>query len=292
MCIDNQDSECGPGKQLVTFNANTPDVTITNAVVTDGTNEQINIDGANCLPLNVRSFGITTNMSKNAKTDAEVTLTLWFESYMFQCAVNPVALATSYRCDNSDSNSTRFDVIGPQCSETETKILIDNSASDDAVMIDSITITTMNGAAYEIRGVCVNHTTQQKSDFYNKSNGGVCVDGFDHFITICVDNQMSGAKSCGPGKQLIVLNEHQPVGVVNNATWTDGSDVSIQPWSCDPTNSPSAAPTRSPSISPSTPPSGAPSTAPSSDPSVAPSSAPSSATSSPSAAPTTSPSHT
>eukprot|EP01083_Nonionella_stella_P225574 801817_1 len=292
MCVDNEMNDCEPGKQVVRFNANTPDVNITNAVVADGTNETMNIDQI-CYPMRVRSLGIKTSANGTAQTNGYVTITLWFESYMFQCTVKPRVENTEYGCDmDFGSYSARINVLGPQCGE-QSKILVYNSWDGNAVMIDDITITTMSGV-YQISGVCVNSTTQGKSNFYTEFviNDSVCADGFDHFTQICVDHQMSGGSSCGPGKQLIVFNENQP-GVVNDAIWMNGTAVSVQSWSCDPTNSPSSpstAPTRIPSIAPTMSPS-THSTAPTRIPPIAPTRIPSTApTRIPSIAPTMSPS--
>eukprot|EP01083_Nonionella_stella_P277045 941860_1 len=89
-------------------------------------------------------------------------------------------------------------------------------------------------------------------------------------IWMCVDPQ-TGKMGCRPVKQIFYFDTTRPNQSINDAAWSDGTNVVPEIVTCDPTENPTMSPSNNPSISPSN----NPTISPSNDPTISPSDDPS-----------------
>eukprot|EP01084_Bolivina_argentea_P209000 356116_1 len=166
----------------------------------------------------VNSIGFRTSTDGVSPTGGTVILTVFYYFGIYQCRVNPTAVNQEYSCPQET-----ITLIGIDCNSVAPQMLVDNSATPDGVVIDTIYFESIYPTLYSSSNFCYNQqlATGQWIDGFAKI--GVCNNpGYDKYRVMCIDNEAaaSGSHSCGPGKQLIKFESA-------DAYIDDGTNVSI-----------------------------------------------------------------
>merc|ERR1719361_1645998 len=97
----------------------------------------------------LQSFGITVQSHNGTTTNETVTMTLWFNSKIYECDIKPGV----YEC-----NATSWNVIGEQCFnddiEPEFKVLF-NNRDQYPLVIDNVFVNETNGIQYKMDKFCL-----------------------------------------------------------------------------------------------------------------------------------------
>lgn len=191
--------------------------------------------------------------------------------------------------------------IGEVCDE-EYKIMVDNSDSFDAVMINSIGLWTADRHAYyHIAGWCINNSVTEGfmnlPQWERTGTENNCSDrnSYRNFWTICSDNQADG---CLFGKMMLYFDPKMQNITRYDSMLETAWDVVVENTTCSPTSNPTIHPTgiptqlpsSTPTTNPSYFPSANPSNIPTADPTPIPSYSPSEVPSEPSLSPSSEPS--
>eukprot|EP01083_Nonionella_stella_P065639 172168_1 len=185
------------------------------------------------------SFGYTigTGGTSSGVSLSLHTLTVWFNQNVYQCAVTPSTLSTTYECDASSS------LLGcDTTSETRgAKILFENPSGDASHTLGNgfvFITTTGDGTAdvtYRIGGLCIIDSAvttpiiglAMRNDFMDGQDN-LCEDGYTHFSEFCIDNDVAAStKSCAPDRQVLHFDLTQPNVTIDNSLWEDGTSVTI-----------------------------------------------------------------
>eukprot|EP01084_Bolivina_argentea_P209001 356117_1 len=165
----------------------------------------------------VNSIGFRTSTDGVSVTSGTVILTLFYSGAIYQCRVKPTSVNQEYSCTQET-----ITLIGIDCNSVAPQMLVDNSATGDAVVIDRIHFEAIDSTLYEASIFCYNQqlATGEWIDDTAKI-AGVCNNaGYDKYRAMCVDIQTSASGSCAPGKQLIKIESAE-------AYIDDGTNVSI-----------------------------------------------------------------
>eukprot|EP00484_Ammonia_sp_Unknown_P001245 CAMPEP_0197024304 /NCGR_PEP_ID=MMETSP1384-20130603/4878_1 /TAXON_ID=29189 /ORGANISM="Ammonia sp." /LENGTH=379 /DNA_ID=CAMNT_0042452667 /DNA_START=129 /DNA_END=1265 /DNA_ORIENTATION=+ len=177
-------------------------------------------------PEKVTRIGVVSAGLSGGASAASTTLTLWYDSTVYQCVVTVAALNTEYACDSSS-----IVVLGDDCSSTDTKMLFDQN-SNDAVIFDSVFFETADGSTYTVDGFCmaatetalVGEVSTGYQNTYGSPTAEACTtaNGETGHIwqSICVD-----LDDCLPYKQVLYFDTAQPNVAITDAQWDSGMDI-------------------------------------------------------------------
>eukprot|EP01084_Bolivina_argentea_P140754 247394_1 len=131
----------------------------------------------------VKSIGFATSTNGVSATNGNVILTLFYDQAIYRCSIDGPGIGQDYSC-----NSEEIIFIGMNCDSINTQMLIDNSATHDGVVIDSVYFETTDNILHTADDFCYNQNlaTGQWID-YNimLSNGGCSVTGYDRYSGLC-----------------------------------------------------------------------------------------------------------
>eukprot|EP01083_Nonionella_stella_P091795 256707_1 len=203
ICIDNQNHDCAPERQVVYFDSNRTNIAITNALWRDGTDIDIAESISSCEP--EPDIGRLIVYNADVTSTSRVTVTVWYKRFMYQCWIYPESSHTMYGCDASTFTITSY------CTSqsNQTKILIE-STSSDPVAFSQIWIEAKNGTTYEINGICIQNTSASSTE---------CGDGYSHLDTVSI--------AAEPSRQMIYFDTNQSHANISNALWSDATNLSL-----------------------------------------------------------------
>eukprot|EP01084_Bolivina_argentea_P192728 330785_1 len=172
--------------------------------------------------LGISSYELKLDDNVWSNSSAQITITLWWKSNIYQCFLLPNGIAgTVYSCD---ANAT---FVGNQCDSNPytSKILIQNKFSSDAVEFGSIKIITENGTYYNIESFCgdENNLGTSYNDYFLVSNNNVQCNGLSQYNAICINKNNDG--DCNPSDLLINFDVHvnESNVTIHGALIEDGS---------------------------------------------------------------------
>eukprot|EP01083_Nonionella_stella_P184539 670367_1 len=189
-----------------------------------------------------------------------VEITLWFNLTIYQYSFEPTDSTYS-------ANASTFTILGSSnCHEDhnvthEAKLMIElkhktGADINDAVIIDSIVFRTST-TWYGISGRCVDDALLETQTFfyYDQYSDYImdelnCNSGKSN-IWMCIDSQMDKEMGCSPVKQIFYFDTTRPNQSINDAAWSDGTNVVPEIVTCDPTENPTMSPSDDPSEIPS-----------------------------------------
>ena len=184
--------------------------------------------------LTLDEFGFKTHTISYAGTSGTVKLYLWFDNKIYSCSFNPTSADTEYSC-----NDNSWTDLGYRCNnDNDYKILIDNSASADGVVIDKLFIKLLDGTYYGIDQFCIADASVTGPQYdYPSWNAGdynsncPSTTNSDHLYVkiLCIDNE---ASDCGPGKVMMEFDINSPNQYISNALFIDGTDINVPPQTC------------------------------------------------------------
>eukprot|EP01083_Nonionella_stella_P298301 1012671_1 len=159
----------------------------------------------------VIEFGFKTGNHSWHRTPHMVTLTLWSESTIYQVSTTAGQSGqTSTWFNFSIHQDPYFHVLGRHCSNiTQTKMMIELD-NPDAVCIDQVKIVTQSGVWYGIEQFYIRNTLKD---------------------LFCIDNDQYP-----PSKQIIYFDTTRPNQYINDAAWSNGTNVDPRSntYQCDP----------------------------------------------------------
>ena len=195
------------------------------------------------------TFGVELSALDLAKSDAAMTLSLWYERDIFECVVLPTLANATYEC-----NSSAWTMVGTSCvKEYRLMVTVDNF---DAVLVDVVFVETVDGGVY-VDQFCVD-TALISSGYRDtaeyRAQNNSCHGGREQFDVLCVDDEFGSGAKCGPKKQIVELARADWSGSGSDPSapveWSDGSEVSVKAETCAPTIEPTNGPTTEPTIDP------------------------------------------
>eukprot|EP01084_Bolivina_argentea_P059692 109041_1 len=192
----------------------------------------------------VQSFGIEVASTWYGDgPTADIIVTLWFGSAIYECTLYPLREGRSYQCDSS----TWF-VISKTNPCSEYKMMIDNSDTADEVFISRMFVNMNDNTFYGIHGWCLYNYPDPSNwfyywyaNYYQYDYG--CPSQVEETPMICIDNE----DQCLPGKQIGYFNETIPNVNIVDAIWESGINTLVEPCTIAPTSA-----TYSPTYSPTT----------------------------------------
>ena len=195
------------------------------------------------------SVRILLSNHANAAT-FDLDLTLWWNRAVYECRIFPWGDGGIYWCTQYE-----WEYIGDSCDdlEGEYKMMLDNSDSMNAAIIDSITLGFSDRSTwYQIAGWCLRndsvpngYTTEPSWEWTGSSNN--CQSGFRQFNSLCIDGD---SDDCAPGKQMIYFDVNAPNQTRYDSPLDDASNIAMDFPTCDPTKSPTRIPSTLPTNSP------------------------------------------
>eukprot|EP01083_Nonionella_stella_P116457 346032_1 len=195
-----------------------------------------------------------------AGSDNTLTITLWYNSTIYQYSVHGTQRDTTYQ----QSIATLSILHSSDCYTFAAKVMLE-SDGDDAAFIDKISFYTASGLWYGIDAVC-RDTIQPNGLFYQDNS--VCEPGLYYHAVIGIDKD--DPQGFPPHKQLIYFDMSRPNQFIPNALLVDGIDVDPVQETCNPTSSPTDRPTLVPTKTPTPSPTKLPIMIPTMNPSINP----------------------
>eukprot|EP01084_Bolivina_argentea_P243058 407543_1 len=198
---------------------------------------------------NIESFGIMLHSNANSGTTSTVTVTLWYNFTIFQCNMYPTTYSTAYFCDSSSWN-----ILGSSgCPKTDIpqyKIMINNPAPTDDLIIDYVFLWETDTIWYSISAWCV-LTSSTPPGFNNiaswKINDFNCGSQYTHYNTLCINNNIN---DCGPSQQMLYFDMNSPNSYETFSQWNAYTNYIIHTFTCNPTSDPTTNPSNYPTINP------------------------------------------
>eukprot|EP01083_Nonionella_stella_P159142 518844_1 len=165
-----------------------------------------------CVPSNeVTEFGFKTGTGDWHGTPHVLTLTLWFDSTIYQVSTTawPINTWFTFYMDQEPY----FSVIGRNCSNiTQTKMMIELD-DPNALCIDQVKVVTQAGVWYGMEQLYIRDTLED---------------------LLCIDNEPYETQY-GPSKQIIYFDTARPNEYIDDATWSEGTNVDprSKTYQCD-----------------------------------------------------------
>eukprot|EP01083_Nonionella_stella_P016694 46638_1 len=185
------------------------------------------------------NISIGTHNSALSTPNNPIQFTLFFNFTIYQFSLSPQIIGHTYSI-----TTTAFDTIkSSDCPFIDAKIMMQNDA-DAALDVNSFSFETAPGIWYGISGRCIDDALNQTQSWLYWAYWGQyimkeasCNSGFSN-VWMCVDTDITASLGCGPYKQMLYFDTMRPNQFINNATWSDATDVEPDIISCDPTDNP------------------------------------------------------
>ena len=216
----------------------------------------------------IDSIGVQLNSNEHAGTD-NLNLTLWWNHTVYSCTMNNLYVGS---CDDCEWQWCHPTHIAEVCNG-KYQILLDNSDTADAPIIDSIVVWLFQRHIYyHISGWCI-HNESVTNGFTNiedwelKGADNHC-HGMRNFQTLCLDNEPD---DCSFGKMMLYFDPEMQNATRMDSPLEDAANVTVENITCSPIGNPTIYPTESPirssSSEPTTHPSDFPTNIPTGNPS-------------------------
>eukprot|EP01083_Nonionella_stella_P078487 214824_1 len=182
----------------------------------------------------------------SASSGATLTITLWYNSTIYQYNVTSPNQATAYEA-YLQSAPVLSVLHSSDCYTFEPKVMFEKHGPN-AVFIDKISFHTISGLWYGIDEIC--RDTEQPDALFLQSDN-VCASGFYHYSNIGID--LDDPLDFSPHKQLIYFDMTTPNQFITNALLVDGTTIDPVQETCNPTLNPTKTtnfPTQAPTIMP------------------------------------------
>ena len=213
-------------------------------------------------------IGVQLNSNEHAGT-GNLNLTLWWNHTVYSCTMYNLYVRS---CDDCEWQWCEPTQIGEVCNE-KYQILLDNSDTADAPIIDSIVVWLSHPRTYyHISGWCIHNETVTNAftnieDWELKGADNQCL-GMRNFQTLCLDNQPT---DCSFGKMMLYFDPKMQNATRWDSPLEDAANVTVENVTCSPNADPTISLTGSPIKSPSREPTDIPTIYPLSEPTTDPS---------------------
>eukprot|EP01083_Nonionella_stella_P071545 192202_1 len=204
----------------------------------------------------VIEINISTSSYMRSGFDASsvnpIPITFWFNVTMYQFTLFPTKINTTY--STSTFTITHPPDCGPESDHntSQAKIMVENS-DNDVLVLDTFTFTLGSGVWYGINGRCLDDLLVDTQSFLSWTNyydflldESNCGSSQSN-IWMCIDDDSA---DCGPYKQIFYFDLTRPNQFINDALWSDGTNILSQTTSCDPTAHPTENQTHVPTNNP------------------------------------------